>query len=98
MPGLHGLIYLICIFKLGVQPIKCFKQKQFNVTLLSEFLAINIGIYKWKINILQVFSKTIIMAQVNPLEFSDDSGLSDISEGEEAFIVCHLTDQENRKV
>ena len=31
------------------------------------------------------FLKTSIMAQVNPLEISDDSDLSDISEDEEAF-------------
>ena len=37
------------------------------------------------------------MAQVNPLEFSDDSDLSDISEGEEAFIVSHLTDREKEQ-
>ena len=34
------------------------------------------------------------MAQVNPLEFSDDNDLSDISEGEKAIILFHLTDEE----
>ena len=39
------------------------------------------------------------MAEVNPdpLEFSDDSDLSDISEGEEVFIVSHLTNQEKEQ-
>ena len=39
------------------------------------------------------------MAEVNPdpLEISDDSDLSDISQGEEAFIVSHLTDQEKEQ-
>ena len=94
MPGPHGLIYLICIFKLGIQPIKCFKTKTITCDFTVRILSINTGICKWKINILQVFLKTNIMAQVNPLEFSDDSDLSDISEGEEAFIVSHLTDEE----
>ena len=97
MPGLHGLIYLICIFKLGIQPIKYFKTKTISCDFAVKILAINTGICKWKINILQVFLKTTIMAQVNPFEFSDDSDLSDISEGEEAFIVSHLTDEEKEQ-
>ena len=46
---------------------------------------------------MQVFSKTSITAQVNPLEFSDNSDLLDISEGEEAFIVSHLNDEEKEQ-
>ena len=74
-----------------------FKTKTLPCDLAVKLFSYKYSSFELKKQHFASFSKTSIMAEGNPLEISDDSDLSDLLEGKEAFIVSHITDDERKQ-